>query len=240
VTVRTVQERELPTADDQWAQDATGFENLDQLKADIRSRTDRIAKLEQGVAARDKVLEALLAQVDVPLPESVVQAEVEWRRRAADDQLERVGGTMAAYLETEGKTAEEFDAELLAGARDAVKAQLVLDTIADAEQLGVSEAELSDQVVRRAQRAGVSPNDYAQSIVQSGQLQGMVQEVRRGKALATVMQSATVTDSAGNPVDLEELRDGLGSGEGDSDVQTDDEGRRFHVHDDGSVHYLDD
>ncbi len=239
VTVRAVQERELPVADDQWAQDATGFDNLDQLKDDIRSRTDRIAKLEQGVAARDKVLEALLAQIDVPLPESVVQAEVEWRKRAADDQLARSGGTMSAYLESEGKTAEEFDAELLEGARDAVKAQLVLDAIADTEQLGVSEAELSDQVVRRAQRAGVSPNDYAQSIVQNGQLQGMVQEVRRGKALATVMESATIADSAGDPVDLEELRDGLG-GESESDVQTDEEGRRFHVHGDGQVHYLDD
>ena len=118
---------------------------------------------------------------------------------------------MAGYLESEGKTADEFDAELLKGARDAVKAQLVLDAIADTEQLGVSEAELTDQVVRRAQRAGCQPHAYAQNVVESGQLQGLIQEVRRGKALATVMESATIVDSAGNPVDLEELRDGLGA-----------------------------
>ena len=239
VTVRAVQERELPAADDAWASESTGFETFEALRADVRSRLDRVQRLEQGVAARDKVLQTLLEQVDVPLPESVVTAEVDWRRAAADDQLTRAGGDMAAYLETEGKTAEEFEAELLEGARDAVKAQLVLDAIADKEELGVSEAELTDQVVRRASRAGVSPDQYAQNIVQSGQLQGLVQEVRRGKALATVMEAATIKDSAGGVVDLDALRDDMSSGSGSDDVEFDDEGRRYHLHEDGQVHYLD-
>ena len=197
--MRAVQERELPEANDDWAVDATGFASFDELKADVRARLERIERLEQGVAARDKVLEELLAAIDIPLPESVVEAETTWRRRAAEDQLSRSGGDMAGYLESEGKTADEFEAELLQGARDAVKAQLVLDAIADTEQLGVSEAELTDQVVRRAQRAGLSPDAYAQNVVESGQLQGLIQEVRRGKALATVMESATIVDTAGTP-----------------------------------------
>ena len=238
VTVRGVSERELPAADDAWASESTGFESLEALRADVRSRLDRVQRLEQGVAARDKVLEALLSQVEVPLPESVVETEVEWRKRATDDQLSRAGGTLEGYLESEGKTAEEFEAELLQGARDAVKAQLVLDAVADKEELGVNDAELTDQVVRRAARAGVSPDQYAQSIVQSGQLAGLVSEVRRGKALATVMEAATIKDTAGNVVDLDQLRDDMTAP--DSDVEIDDDGRKYHVHDDGAVHYLDD
>ena len=241
VTVRAVNERELPAADDAWASESTGFESLEALRADVRSRLDRVQRLEQGVAARDKVLEALLGQVDVPLPESVVATEVEWRKHATEDQLTRAGADLAGYLDSEGKTQEEFEAELLQGARDAVKAQLVLDAVADKEELGVTDGELTDQVVRRAARAGVSPDQYAQSIVQSGQLAGLVSEVRRGKALATVMEAATITDTEGNPVDLDQLRDdmsgaGLGGG---ADVEVDDEGRKYHVHDDGQVHYLD-
>ena len=241
VTVRGVQERELPDADDTWASEFTGFESLELLRADVRSRLDRVQRLEQGVAARDKVLEALLARIDAPLPDSVVETEVEWRKRATEDQLSRAGADLAGYLETEGKTAEEFEAELQTGAREAVKAQLVLDAIADQEELGVNDAELTDQVVRRAARAGVSPDQYAQSLVQSGQLSGLVSEVRRGKALATVMEAATIKDSSGNTIDLDQLRDDLsGPGlAGGMDAEIDDEGRPYHVHDDGVVHYLD-
>jgi len=237
VTVRGVQERELPTADDAWASESTGFESLELLRADVRSRLDRVQRLEQGVAARDKVLEALLARIDAPLPESVVATEVEWRKRATDDQLSRAGADLDGYLETEGKTAEEFEAELQTGAREAVKAQLVLDAIADQEELGVNDTELTDQVVRRAARAGVSPDQYAQSLVQSGQLSGLISEVRRGKALATVMEAASIKDSAGNIIDLEQLRDDMSAPS--SDAEIDDEGRPYHVHDDGAVHYLD-
>ncbi len=236
VTVRAVNERELPALDDAWASETTGFATLEELRADVRSRLDREKRLQQGVQARDKVLEALLGQVEVPLPESVVAGEVEWRRRATVEQLEGAGLTLEGYLESEGKTAEQFDAELAESAADAVKAQLVLDAVADREQLGVNDAELSDQVVRRAQRLGVTPDQYASQVVQGGQLPVLVQEVRRGKALALVMEQAAITDEAGGPVDLEQLRDDLG---GKGDVQVDEHGRRFHVHGDGQVHYLD-
>lgn len=235
VTVRAVNERELPAADDAWAE-TTGFGSYTELEADVRSRLDRMKKLEQGVEARDKVLEALLEKVEVPLPESVVESEVEWRNESTTQQLAQAGMTLAQYLENEGKGEEEFTEEVREGAETAVKAQLVLDAVADAEELGVSDAELTDQVVRRAQRAGVSPDQYAQSVVQSGQLQGLVSEVRRGKALATVMESATIVDASGNPVDLEALRDDLAPAD---DTQVDEDGRPFHTHGDGTVHYLD-
>ena len=236
-TVRAVQERTLPEADDQWASDAAGFGSLGELTDDIRTRLDRAKRLQQGVEARDKVLEALLAQVDVPLPESVLETETAWRRQMTTDQLEQSGATMEAFLADQGKTADEWDAELVSNARDAVKGQLVLDAICDAESLEVTDAELSDQVVRRASRAGLAPQDYANRIVQAGQLPGLLAEVRRGKALATVMEAATITDASGAAVDLEQLRDDMGSPE--AQVEVDEDGRPYHVHGDGEVHFLD-
>ena len=237
VTVRAVNERELPAADDTWAE-TTGFAGFEELQADVRARLTRMKALEQGVQARDKVLEALLATVDAPLPESVVAAEVEWRKQSTTQQLQQAGLTHDQYLENEGKGEEEFEQEVLEGATAAVKAQLVLDAVADKEELGVTDAELTDQVVRRAQRSGVSPDQFAQSIVQAGQLPGLVSEVRRGKALATVMEAATITDASGNAVDLDALREDLDPASG-ADTEFDEDGRPFHVHPDGDVHYLD-
>ncbi|MGI8537621.1 MAG: trigger factor [Mycobacteriales bacterium] len=236
VTVRAVNERQLPAADDTWAE-ATGFGTLEELQADVRGRLDRVKKLEQGVEARDKVLEALLAAVEVPLPESVVEAEIAWRRESTTRQLQQTGRTLEQYLEAEGKGEEEFADEIRASVTVAVKSQFVLDAVAEAEQLGVTEPELADQVVRRAQRAGVAPDEYAQTIVQSGQLQTLVAEIRRGKALATVMESASIKDVSGQDVDLEALReDPVPPAD---DTEHDEAGRPFHTHDDGTVHYLD-
>ena len=240
VTVQAVNERELPAADDTWAE-STGFETYAELETDIRTRLEKMKKMQQGVEARDAILEALLAKVDAPLPGSVVEAEVNWRQQSTNDQLQQGGLTLDQYLENEGKGEEEFQAEIREGAEGAVKAQLVLDTVADKEELGVNDAELTEQVVRRAQRANISPDQYAQQIVQSGQLQGLVVEVRRGKALALVMEAATITDASGNKVDLEALRDDMDLAQpaAPDDMQVDEDGRPFHTHADGTVHYLD-
>jgi len=240
VTVKAVNERALPPVDDSFAE-SVGFETADALRDDVRGRLERMKRLQQGVTARDKVLEALLAQVEVPLPESVVESETEWRTQQVTQQLAQSGLTLDLYLEQEGKNEEEFAEEVREGAQSAVKAQLVLDAVADQEELGVDDAELTEQVVRRAHQAGVSPDQYAQQVVQSGQLAGLVSEVRRGKALATVMAAATITEESGATVDIEALRQDLGAVGGQAaadDVQVDDEGRRYHLHDDGTVHYL--
>ena len=177
VTVRAVNVRELPEANDEWANTAAGFDSIGDLREDVRSRLDRVKRLEQGVAARDKVLEALLAVIEIPLPESVVATEVSFRRQMTQDQFNRSGLTLEGYLEHEDKTEEQFETELLEGAQGAVKAQFVLDAIAEKEELSVQENELSDQIVRRAARAGVGPDQFAQSIVQSGQLPGLIADL---------------------------------------------------------------
>ncbi len=239
VTVRAVNERQLPAADDTWAE-TTGFATLAELQADVRGRLDRMKKLEQGVEARDKVLEALLAAVEVPLPESLVEVEIAWRRESTTQQLQQAGRTLEQYLEGEGKGEEEFADEIRESVAVAVKSQFVLDAVAEAEELGVAEPEFADQVVRRAQRAGVSPEEYAQTLVQSGQLQSLVSEIRRGKALATVMEGASIKDASGRDVDLDALREDLVPAARDTAPDEHDEaGRPFHTHEDGTVHYLD-
>jgi trigger factor len=241
VTVRSVNERVLPELDDTWAQDMAGFKDVAELRSDVSTRLEQAKRMEQGVAARDKVLEALLSGIEVPLPEKIVAAELEWRQQTGADQLERGGVSLEAFLEEQGKTAEEWDAELKKDAEQAVKTQLVLDAVADAEELQITDAELNDQLIRRAQRAGLAPQDFANRIVQSGQLNGLIAEVRRGKALATVMEQASIKDASGAVVDLEALRETAGAfgGAAEPEVDVDEDGRPYHVHGDGAVHYLD-
>jgi trigger factor len=206
VTVRSVKEKELPELDDDFAQTASEFDTLEEFRADVRGRMERVKTLEQGVQARDKVLESLLAATDVPLPESAVRGEVEWRQHDITHQLENAGLDLQTYLTSEGRTAEEFETEIRANAETAVKSQLVLDALADAEELGVSDAELTEHVIAQAQRYGVSPQEFAQQLTQAGNLPALVSDVRRSKALATVLERATITDASGRTVDLEALR----------------------------------
>lgn len=208
VTVNSVKERELPELDDEFAQTASEFDTLDELRDDLRTRLDRMKKLQQGVQARDRALEALLAKVDIPLPEGVVQAEVEGRNHALEHQLEAAGMTKEDFLTSEGQTQEEFDADVDKRTREALTSQFVLDKIVAKEQLSVNEQELTEHIIRTASRYGMGPDQFAQQVMQAGQVPVLVSEVVRGKALALVLESAKVVDESGRPVDLEALREG--------------------------------
>ena len=205
VTVQSVKERELPAADDDFAQLASEFDTLDELRDDLRERLGRVKKMQQAVQARDKVLEALLAATEVPLPEAVVESEIEVRKHDAVHSFDHDEARFAEWLAEQDQTAEQFDAEIREAAEKAVKTQLVLDSIADTESVNVSENELTERIVYQAQRFGVSPDEYVQRAQQSGQLGAIFADVRRGKALASVVRQATVTDATGNAVDMDEL-----------------------------------
>jgi trigger factor len=207
--IQAVKERELPAADDEFAQLASEFDTLEELRADLRTRLRRVKALQQGAQARDKVLKALLAITEVPLPESIVDSEFESRRHDALRAFEHDKLRLGRWLEQQGQTTEEFETDLRKGARETVKAHLLLDTIADAEELSVTDSELSELIVYQAQRHGVSPNEYALRAHESGELGAMYADVRRGKALATVVRQATVTDASGNPVDVDALVDSV-------------------------------
>ncbi|MGQ0629556.1 MAG: trigger factor [Sporichthyaceae bacterium] len=202
VTVNSVKVRELPELDDEFVQSASEFDTVEALREDTRVRVSRQKENTQAAQARDKVLEVLLEQTEVPLPESFLAAEIEFRRSAITSQLQRAGLTLAAYLEHEGQTQEEFDADVATRASDAMKAQFVLDAVAKAEQVQVTQEEISGHIVARAQSSGMSPDQFAQQVVEAGQANMLVAEVVRGKALAVILGKATVTDSEGTAVDL--------------------------------------
>jgi trigger factor len=206
VSVTQVQEQELPELDDDFAQDASEFDTLEELTSDLRERLGRGKRLEQAAAARDAVLEAVLETVDIPLPETLVADELTSRRQSVEQQLAFAGITMEKYLEDEGQTVEEFEADLERRVRDAITAQFVLDAIATKEELGVDQEELSGHMVRRAQQSGQDPQEFVNHMLEHGHLPELVQEIRRGKALARIVEAAVVTDASGNTVELNGLQ----------------------------------
>ena len=206
VKVTAVQEQELPEFDDEFAQLASEFDTAEELREDVRERLSRGKRLEQAAAARDAVLEKLLEQVEVPLPETLVTDELNARRESVEQQLMQAGLTMEKYLEDEGQTIEEFEAELERRVRDAVAAQFILDEIADKEEVGIDQQELSEHLVRRAQQAGQEPQEFANHMFEHNHIPELVAEIRRGKALATIVESAAVKDASGNTVELKNLR----------------------------------
>ncbi|WKN49771.1 trigger factor [Nocardioides sp. Arc9.136] len=206
VKVTQVQQQELPEYDDEFAQLASEFDTIDELTADVRERLGRGKRLEQAAEARDAVLESLLEKVEVPLPESIVADELNARRQNIEQQLAFAGITMDKYLEDEGQTQEEFEADLDRRVRDAVAAQFLLDEIAKKEELGVDQNELSQHLVRRAQQSGQNPQEFANHMFEHNHIPELVQEILRGKALATIVETAVVKDASGNVVELKNLQ----------------------------------
>jgi trigger factor len=205
VTVGSVKERELPEADDDFAQLASEFDTLEELKADLRTRVERVKKVEQAGEIRDKVLEALLEQVEVPLPEAVVKAEIDAVQHDAVHGFDHDEDAFAAALEAQGSTREEFDKDTKESAEKSVKTQLLLDAIAEEENTQVGQEELTERILFQAQRYGLSPEQFIQQVQQAGQLGAVFADVRRGKALAGVVGRVKVTDSEGNAVDTTEM-----------------------------------
>ena len=135
VTAHSVKVKELPEFDDEFAQSASEYDTIGELRAGTRAQLERLKRLQQASQARDGAIEALLGKIDLPLPEAVVTEEVERRDRSLDDQLERMGATRDAYLESAGKSAEELAAEIERDSRRAIKANFVLDQFALQEEL---------------------------------------------------------------------------------------------------------
>ena len=206
VTVRTVKDKQLPELNDEFAQMASEFDTLEELRDDLRDRLGKVKKVEQIYAARDEALKQLVEAADIPAPEGIVKDEVEGRKQAMTDQLERIGASLDDYLTSEEKTEEQIDAELTEAATEGVKIQLLLDTIADAEDVQVSDDEFGHEIVHRAQRAQMQPQQYYDQLLQSGSAPAVFGDVRRGKALAWVMEQVTMKDSDGNTLNLDELR----------------------------------
>lgn len=186
VTVTTVRERELPDADDDFALMASEFDTMDELTDDVRTRLVRMKRVEQGVAARTKLHEQLVDSVDFPLPESLLARELEEHFH-------------------DGHGDEDHKSEFESEARGRIKSAILLDRIAEENELTVAQEELSAWLMQQAPRYGMTPDQFANELVQAGQVQMAVTEVRRAKALAFVMEKAKIVDPSGAEVDLDAL-----------------------------------
>ncbi len=189
VVVSGVRERELPALDDDFAQLASEFDTADELREDMRERLKRMKRLEQGAEARNNVLDVLMESVDIPLPENLITAEVE------------------AHFEDGHDSGEEHRQEVEENTRQALKSQFVLDRIAEVEEISVGESELSAWLIQQAPRYGMSPDAFAKALVEANQVPMAMQDIRRAKALALVLEAASVVDADGNAVDLKALDD---------------------------------
>ena len=216
VKVNSVKERELPEADDDFAQLASEFDTIDELTADLRERVERVKKVEQAGQIRDKVLEVLLDTVEIPLPDAVVQAEVDSAVHDAIHELDHDEAQLDKLLEAQGSSREEFDKEARESAERSVKTQLLLDAIAEAEGTTVEQQELTERIFFQAQRYGIPPEQFIQQISQANQLGAVFADVRRGKALGSVVDRVTVTDTTGASVDTSEL---FGTKKDDADAE---------------------
>jgi trigger factor len=202
VTVHSVKAKEVPGLDDDFAQMASEFDTLGELRFDTRAQLERDKAMQQVIQARDLALNALLDQVDVPLPESVVTDEATHNRESILNQLSRAGASLEGYLEMTNQTEEQFEADIEQRARRAVKVSLVLDQVARDAELGVDQAELSAYVTRQAEQMGVAPDRLAQQLADNGQLSFAAAEVLRGKAMNVIAERVKVTDKSGHPVDV--------------------------------------
>lgn len=189
VTVKAVKERELPPVDDAFAKLASEFDTLTELKADFVVRLGRVKKMEQGTQARDLLVKKLLADLDIPVPDNLVELEV------------------ADHLEGEGRSEDsEHRAEVDGQVRSSLKSDFLFDAIVQAEDIQITEMELTEYLVRTSQRYGMPPEQFAQELQKAGQIAQLVSEVTRAKALASVLERITVKDASGNVIDLAALR----------------------------------
>ncbi|MFV9635792.1 trigger factor [Mycobacterium neumannii] len=205
VTVKSVKERELPEPDDEFAQLASEFDTMDELKESLVEQVRRVKRVQQAEKIRDKVLETLLEQVEVPLPENVVQAQVDDALHNAIHGLDHDEARLAEALEAQGSSREQFDADNRTNAEKAVKTQLLVDAIADKLDVQVGQNDISERLMLMSQQYGLQPQQLIQSLQQNNQLPALFADVRRGLALAAVVEAATVKDSDGNVIDTTEF-----------------------------------
>ena len=185
VTVTAVKERELPEADDDFAQMASEFDTIAELRESLAERVSEQSVYLQGAAARDKLIEALLAKVEIPVPAQLVEDEVH------------------THLEGEGRLEDdEHRAEVTEASEKQFRTQMILDKLAEAHDVQVSQEELTQYLIQSAAQYGMAPQEFVDALQQGGQLPAMVGEVARNKALAIALGKVSVVDTNGKAVDL--------------------------------------
>jgi len=223
VTVGSVKERELPEPDDDFAALASEFDTIDELRASLADQVGRVKRVQQAEEIRTAALEALLEQVDMPLPEAIVQAQVDSTVHNALHGLDHDDAKLAEALEKQGSSREKFDADTRSEAEKAIKTQLLLDALGDDLDIQVGQEDLTERLVVTSRQYGIEPQQLLGYLQQNNQLPAMFADVRRGLTIAAAVDAATVTDTDGNVVDTSEFFGKRGPEDGDVEESDDDD-----------------
>ena len=212
ILVKEVKERVLPEVTDEWASEVSEFETVQELRADIRRRLSVAKRMQATLALRDETIGALVELVDDEAPEALVRPEMERRLQDFARRLESQGIGIAEYLAASGTTEEELVEELRKESARAVKADLGLRAVAEAEALEVSEAEIDEEVDRLAKRLGQKPAALRRELERQDALPTVRSDLQKAKALEWLVEHVEIVDEEGHPVDRADLEPTPGSG----------------------------
>jgi trigger factor len=223
VTLGSVKERELPEPDDEFAQLASEFDTIDELRANLSDQVSRAKRVQQAEEIRAAALETLIEQVDMPLPEAIVQAQVDSTVHNALHGLDHDEAKLAEALEKQGSSREKFATDARAEAEKAIKTQLVLDALGDDLDIQVGQQDLTERLVVTSRQYGIQPQELLGYLQQQNQLPAMFADVRRGLTIAAAVEAATVKDSDGNVIDTTEFFGKRSLEDGDVEESDDDD-----------------
>ena len=207
VLVKEVKVKRLPGATDEWAAESSEFSTVAELRADIEDRIGRVKLMQNQMALRQKSLEALSALVlDDEVPEVLVDAEVNERLHELQHRLEAQKLGLTEYFQATGTSPDELLSAVRADAQAAVKADLALRALVEAEELTLSDEELDAEVATMAERMDTTPAELRRQLDTAGRTGAVRSELRKGKALEWLLDHVDLVDEEGNPMSRDDLR----------------------------------
>ena len=207
VLVKEVKVKKLPDATDEWAAESSEFDTVDELRADIESRIGRVKLMQSQMALRQKTIEAVAGLVsDEEVPEVLVDAEVNERLHDLQHRLEAQKLGLAEYFQATGTTPDELLGAVRVDAQAAVKADLALRSLVEAEELTLSNDELDAEILVMADRMGTTPAELRRQLDTAGRTGAVRSELRKGKALEWLLDHVELFDEEGNPMSRDDLR----------------------------------
>ncbi len=201
VLVKDLKELVLPEVTDEWAAEASEFDTVAELEADLRRRMGEVKRVQAAMAVREEALKALAELVDEEVPEALVSAEMERRLHDLAGRVEAQGGTLAQYLQATGQSQEQLLHDLRTTAADSVRADLALRALADAEGIEATVDDVEAELAGLAERMDQTPEALRRQLEQVDQMPAVRSDIRKSKALAWLVERVEVVDEEGRPIE---------------------------------------
>jgi trigger factor len=201
VMVKENKEKILPAVTDEWAAEASEFESVEELRADLRQRLATMKRVQAQIALRNQALDALIQLVEEDAPEPLVNSEIERRVHDLSHRLSSQGADIGQYLQATGQTEQELIDEMRTSATEAVKADLALRSVAQAEGIEATDEEVDAEIARLAERMGQKPDRLRKELERADQVPAVRSDIKKGKALEWLVDRVEIVDDEGQPID---------------------------------------